>query len=292
MPTNWYYFEDGHACGPCGPAELKRLVACNVITPTTLVKCDGLPKWVAAAKVSGLFSPARPGRKTPRKGDRTQEGQQPTPLAQPAVEPAQNPPTDSGWHYSVSSQAHGPVPLAHLRKLVAAGVLAPTDLVLPPGQAAWLAVKDAHALTVIDRPVAAGPVRDQGLVLELYDLLKDKPTFVNWYLATQTAPDGSWVQKLPPAHVRTMHTVLAVGTLILVWTIVGAVLAPFGMYMIWQNDRDRRAYQAWRTRVDLLVDRLGVADAIPLMKRVKVGEFQQFASYFLDLARAGNNLIR
>jgi uncharacterized RDD family membrane protein YckC len=51
----WYYLRDGQQIGPVGSKELKSLADRGRLQPTDLIWRDGLPNWVPAARVKGLF---------------------------------------------------------------------------------------------------------------------------------------------------------------------------------------------------------------------------------------------
>jgi len=74
MPTWFYAKDDGSHVGPMSEVQLRQLAQQGTITPQTLVWRDGLPNWVAAGKVRGLFDapgqqgggqPAQPSRPGP-----------------------------------------------------------------------------------------------------------------------------------------------------------------------------------------------------------------------------------
>lgn len=54
MATNWFYWSDGERIGPISAAELKRLAASGVVSPSTTVE-DETGKSALAERVSGLF---------------------------------------------------------------------------------------------------------------------------------------------------------------------------------------------------------------------------------------------
>ena len=68
--ATWYYSTDGRTkSGPVDSRQLRELARCSQITQSSMVWKEGLPKWVAAAKIQGLF---------------TVEQQAPPPLTEPA----------------------------------------------------------------------------------------------------------------------------------------------------------------------------------------------------------------
>lgn len=56
----WYYSRDGARIGPLSAIELKRAADNGHITRADWVWKEGLPKWVPAARVKGLFPDAPP----------------------------------------------------------------------------------------------------------------------------------------------------------------------------------------------------------------------------------------
>ena len=66
MTQQWYYTSDGQTnVGPVTTDELRRLARTGKLAPTDMVQMAGVPKWVPAAKVKGLFDAEPPaGRET------------------------------------------------------------------------------------------------------------------------------------------------------------------------------------------------------------------------------------
>jgi len=54
----WHYAVDGRKFGPVSSAYLRRLVIAKKLQPTDLVWKPGLPDWIPASKIKGLFAPA------------------------------------------------------------------------------------------------------------------------------------------------------------------------------------------------------------------------------------------
>ncbi|MCA9092436.1 MAG: RDD family protein [Planctomycetaceae bacterium] len=54
----WHYAVDGRKLGPVSSADLRRLVLAKKLQPTDLVWKPGLPDWIPASKIRGLFAPA------------------------------------------------------------------------------------------------------------------------------------------------------------------------------------------------------------------------------------------
>lgn len=76
MPHVWYYAQGGTKFGPIVAQELNALASAGKLRPADLVWRDGMPEWVSASKVKGLF-PA-PGAVAV-----------PPPLPQPSAPPSQ-----------------------------------------------------------------------------------------------------------------------------------------------------------------------------------------------------------
>ncbi len=61
MPrAEWYYIIGGQQFGPVSPSILKELAAKGELKPADLVWRPGLPSWVPARKVRGIFPPSPP----------------------------------------------------------------------------------------------------------------------------------------------------------------------------------------------------------------------------------------
>ena len=58
MSQEWYYSVDGDRQGPVSGAELKKLAEAGTLKATDLVWKDGMPDWVAAKSIKGLFGGA------------------------------------------------------------------------------------------------------------------------------------------------------------------------------------------------------------------------------------------
>ena len=56
----WYYSNEGEQAGPVTPDQLQQLAAQGMITPATSLWSEGLPEWVSATEVEGLFEQAPP----------------------------------------------------------------------------------------------------------------------------------------------------------------------------------------------------------------------------------------
>ena len=59
MAEQWYYARGKDKFGPFTAAQLKALAAQGRILPTDMLHKEGMPKWVAASSVKGLFAPTK-----------------------------------------------------------------------------------------------------------------------------------------------------------------------------------------------------------------------------------------
>ena len=55
MSANWYYTKNKEREGPVTPAQLKQLASKGWLAPDDLVWKEGMPNWLPARKVRGLF---------------------------------------------------------------------------------------------------------------------------------------------------------------------------------------------------------------------------------------------
>ena len=53
--ANWFYRIDGQETGPVDTSELKRLAASGELSPTDMIRKEGIEAWVPASKAKGLF---------------------------------------------------------------------------------------------------------------------------------------------------------------------------------------------------------------------------------------------
>lgn len=60
MSEQWYYTRNKQQQGPVSQEQLKQLAAAGQLQPTDMVWKEGLPQWVAANTLSGLFAAAAP----------------------------------------------------------------------------------------------------------------------------------------------------------------------------------------------------------------------------------------
>jgi hypothetical protein len=131
--------------------------------------------------------------------------------------------------------------------------------------------------------------------LRLYDLLRDEPVFVDWYLKTWQAGGGLWAAKRPPNGAfwsrYVVNLAIAWG---LAFTGVGlAVGLPIVCYLYWRHTTDLQRYKEWRIRVDNLIALLGFEDGLALMNRApKVSGFKQFFQYVQDIGGKGYQVYK
>ena len=59
MADNWHYGRKGHQFGPVTDAQLRQLAASGQLLQTDLVWKKGMPQWVKAGQIKGLFPPTR-----------------------------------------------------------------------------------------------------------------------------------------------------------------------------------------------------------------------------------------
>src|SRR4051795_12161894 len=62
--SEWYYTSVGRQLGPVTAAQLKQAAQSGQLTPSDLVWKDGMPDWVPATKLKGIFDGA-PAQATP-----------------------------------------------------------------------------------------------------------------------------------------------------------------------------------------------------------------------------------
>src|SRR5262245_16889384 len=67
MNAEWYYLSGGKQLGPVTSAQLRELVGAGRLQPTDMIWKDGLPQWIPANSVRGLFGSTGSGA-SPRPG--------------------------------------------------------------------------------------------------------------------------------------------------------------------------------------------------------------------------------
>jgi GYF domain 2 len=65
MGDRWHYSRGGMQYGPISEADLKRIAAGGDLSPTDMVWQEGMPNWVRAESIKGLFSPQAASASTP-----------------------------------------------------------------------------------------------------------------------------------------------------------------------------------------------------------------------------------
>ena len=66
MGEQWHYTRVGQQFGPVSAAELKRMASSGHLSPTDMVWKAGMPNWVQAEKLKGLFTGAPAATATPQ----------------------------------------------------------------------------------------------------------------------------------------------------------------------------------------------------------------------------------
>jgi hypothetical protein len=212
----------------------------------------------------------------------------------------------TGWYYRKHGEAHGPVRPNELKRLAESGQISPDDLVWKEGLTKWIRAvrvkglfpaqtREATAGTreeplPLPPPEPAAPTQEQ--VLLLYDLLRDEPVFVDWYLKTYRSDWIRWGRsELPRGALWSRWGVTIAVSWAVALTGVGLLITiPTNIYLLWRFEGDRVRYREWRRRVDALVKLLGFRDALALMERApKVQGFNQFVQYATSLGGFGTN---
>jgi len=80
MAVEWHYAQAGRRHGPVTLAELEKLAEAGELTPGDFVWREGLPKWVKASSIKGLFPSEDHGSSPPPLPD---EGEEENPAAPP-----------------------------------------------------------------------------------------------------------------------------------------------------------------------------------------------------------------
>ena len=88
MAAQWYYVENDEEVGPVPAAVIKQKVAAGVIGPDDEIWKDGLPDWVPARKVKGLFTAGATGSaRTATAAPAPPPAPEPVPEPAPVAEP-------------------------------------------------------------------------------------------------------------------------------------------------------------------------------------------------------------
>ncbi len=91
MNPEWYYTANGGQQGPVTAADLKKLAQAGTISKEDLVWKEGMPNWVPAKNVKGLFAPLGASGET-KAVSQSGESKKAKPAAEPAV-PVETAPT-------------------------------------------------------------------------------------------------------------------------------------------------------------------------------------------------------
>src|SRR3954462_1167275 len=83
VSQEWYYSVDGDRQGPVSGAELKKLAEAGTLKAADLVWKDGMPDWVAAKSIKGLFGGSAAGAAAPAA---SKSGEQAAAKSRPAAD--------------------------------------------------------------------------------------------------------------------------------------------------------------------------------------------------------------
>lgn len=135
----YYYRLRGRSLGPVTLRQLRQLAQRAQIGRTTEVSRDG-QQWGKAADFPEIFELGG-GASAPVDTVTAGGGSDP-------FDKAPNLPgtTSSNWYYAVNGVQHGPVTMAALQAMVAAGQLSNNDHVFPEGGSDWLPVRSVPQL--------------------------------------------------------------------------------------------------------------------------------------------------
>ena len=70
----WFYLKNGRRVGPFSPVELETMAATGQLVPADSVRKEGMPEWMPAAKISGLFAASASVTASARKAAVVREG--------------------------------------------------------------------------------------------------------------------------------------------------------------------------------------------------------------------------
>jgi hypothetical protein len=59
MADQWFYEHRGKRTGPISPADLKQMADSGQLSPDDIIWKEGMPTWVSARTLKGLFPPRR-----------------------------------------------------------------------------------------------------------------------------------------------------------------------------------------------------------------------------------------
>jgi hypothetical protein len=124
------------------------------------------------------------------------------------------------------------------------------------------------------------------LVLTLYDLLRDEPVFVDWYLKTYDGDMSRFFRRQQPRGAFWSRSLvnIVIGLALALSGVGLIVTVPVGLYILWKFNSDQSRYRAWRERVDALAYQIGLSEALALVRRApKVGGISQFLQYAKEI---------
>jgi GYF domain 2 len=142
--SGWHYQRGSKTQGPVLASRLKQLASRGELSPTDLVWKDGMPKWVPAQKLKGLFPAPTAGgngasaQVTPATVNPTLK---PTPML---VHPAG--PSDPRFYCLVDGKPFGPLTWKEMQGHVASGQLELMDQVWVEGAPQWVAAQTIRGL--------------------------------------------------------------------------------------------------------------------------------------------------
>lgn len=141
----FYYRVRGRTLGPVPLRQIRQLAQRAQIGRTTDISRDGV-QWGKAGDWPEIFeAPAGPD---PR-------GMEDFGLS--IAEPAAPTVASGNWYYTVGGAQQGPVDLATLQRMVAAGQVRPSDHVFAEGGSDWVLVSSVPQLATMTPPSGGGP---------------------------------------------------------------------------------------------------------------------------------------
>ena len=145
----------GRVSGPFDIAQLKSLRGRGQFSRAHEISIDQ-QTWQSAAMIEHLFGGSTPVIATRPGASAGEAASAPRPVG--SGPPGR--PMLLIWHYSTGSEQTGPVAVAEIHRLIAAGMLTPDDVVWKEGMTDWLAIRDVAELQAgADSRGAAAPTR-------------------------------------------------------------------------------------------------------------------------------------
>lgn len=114
MADEWHYSVKGMKAGPVSSAEIKRLAESGELAATDLIWKEGLPNWVAASNVKGLFPKTSTPPPLPPSVEETEQ-------LSPKVEAAAKATLDAARTAIQSFSSQPPIGGFHLQRIVVGG---------------------------------------------------------------------------------------------------------------------------------------------------------------------------